>query len=46
MLENKDEIVLDKTNNVFVGPHEYFRLVVDSFDGKTIACLLYTSRCV
>lgn len=37
MLENKDEIVLDKTNNVFVGPHEYFKLVVDSFDGKTIA---------
>lgn len=37
MLENKDEIVLDKTSNVFAGPHNYFSLVVDSFDGKTIA---------
>lgn len=37
MLENKDEIVLDKTNNVFVGPHKYFSLVVNSFDGKNIA---------
>ena len=29
MLENKDEIELDKTNNVFVGPHEYFKVVLD-----------------
>lgn len=36
MLENKDEIVLDKTNNVFVGPHEYFKVVLDDFDGKAV----------
>lgn len=36
MIENIDEIELDKTNNVFVGPHEYFKVVVDNFDGKRI----------
>ena len=36
MLENKDEIELDKTNNVFVGPYEYFKVVLDDYDGKTV----------
>ncbi|AGA68394.1 hypothetical protein Desdi_0871 [Desulfitobacterium dichloroeliminans LMG P-21439] len=36
MLENKDEIVLDSTNNVFVGPDEYFKVVIDEFDGQVV----------
>lgn len=36
MLENIDPIVLDGTNNVFVGPNGYFSIVVDEFDGETI----------
>lgn len=36
MIENKEEIVLDNANNVFVGPNGYFKLVVDQFDGKTV----------
>lgn len=36
MLENKDEIVLDATNNVFVGPDEYFKVVIDEFDGQVV----------
>lgn len=37
MLENKEEIVLDSTNNVFVGPDQYFKLVIDKFDGQTVS---------
>ncbi|MGE4274362.1 MAG: hypothetical protein AB7E31_16115 [Desulfitobacterium sp.] len=36
MLENKDEIVLDATNNVFVGPDQYFKAVIDEFDGQEV----------
>lgn len=36
MLENDQEIILDSTNNVFVGPDGYFKLVIDEFDGKTV----------
>ena len=36
MIENKDQIVLDATNNVLVGPDGYFKIVIDAFDGKTI----------
>lgn len=36
MVANKDTIVLDSTNNVFVGPNGYFKVVIDSFDGTTI----------
>ena len=36
LIENKDEIVLDAANNVFVGPNNYFKIVVDSFDGNVI----------
>lgn len=36
MIANKDAIVLDSTNNVFVGPNQYFKVVIDSFDGTTI----------
>lgn len=36
MLENKDEIVLDATNNVFVGPDKYFKVVIDQFDGQVV----------
>ncbi len=36
MLENNEEIVLDSTNNVFVGPDKYFKIVIDDFDGKTV----------
>lgn len=36
MLENKDAIVLDGANNVFVGPNGYFKIVIDDFDGKVI----------
>ena len=36
MLENKDEIELGKTSNVFAGPQDYYKVVIDDFDGKTI----------
>ena len=36
MLENDQEIILDSTNNVFVGPNNYFKVVIDAFDGKTV----------
>jgi hypothetical protein len=36
MLENKEAIELDSANNVFVGPNEYFKVVVDEFDGKAV----------
>lgn len=37
MLENDKEIILDNdTNNVFVGPNGYFKIVIDDFDGTTI----------
>ncbi|MEZ4639742.1 MAG: hypothetical protein R2856_33090 [Caldilineaceae bacterium] len=36
MLENIEPIVLDATNNVFVGPNEFFKIVIDEFDGETI----------
>ncbi len=37
MVVNREPIVLDSANNVFVGPNQYFRIVIDGFDGKTIA---------
>lgn len=36
MFENADEIILDSTNNVFVGPDKYFKIVIDEFDGTTV----------
>jgi hypothetical protein len=36
MIENKEMIVLDGANNVFVGPDDYFKIVIDDFDGKSI----------
>lgn len=36
MLENDEPIILDNTNNVFVGPNEYFKIVVEDFDGETV----------
>lgn len=36
MLENDEEIILDDANNVFVGPNEYFQIVLEDFDGETI----------
>lgn len=36
MLENKETIILDNTNNVFVGPDGYFKVVIEEFDGETI----------
>jgi len=36
MVANREPIELDSANNVFVGPNAYFRIVIDSFDGKTI----------
>lgn len=36
MLENDKEIILDETNNVFVGPNGYFKLVIEEFDGETV----------
>lgn len=29
-------MVLDSTNNVFVGPEGYFKIVIDEFDGENI----------
>ncbi len=36
MLENNETIILDNTNNVFVGPNGYFKIVIEDFDGETI----------
>ena len=36
MVANREPIELSSANNVFVGPNRYFRVVIDSFDGKTI----------
>jgi hypothetical protein len=36
MAENKEAIVLDSTDNVFVGPNEYFKIVIDEFDGESV----------
>lgn len=36
MFENNEEIILDSTNNVFVGPDKYFKVVIDEFDGKLV----------
>ncbi|MDR7865811.1 MAG: hypothetical protein RIN56_03280 [Sporomusaceae bacterium] len=36
MIENTEEIVLDMTNNVFVGPDAYFKVIIDEFDGTTV----------
>ncbi len=35
-MENKEPIELDSANNVFVGPDEYFKVVIDDFDGETV----------
>lgn len=36
MVANREPIELDSANNVFVGPNNYFKIIIDSFDGKTI----------
>ena len=36
MLENTETIILDSTNNVFVGPNGYFKVVIEDFDGETV----------
>ena len=36
MIENQEEIVLDSANNVLVGPNDYFKVVIDEFDGTTV----------
>ena len=36
MVANREPIELDSANNVFVGPNQYFRIVIDRFDGKSI----------
>ena len=36
MVANREPIELGSANNVFVGPSNYFRVVIDGFDGKTI----------
>ncbi len=36
MLENDKEIILDDANNVFVGPNDYFKVVVDGVEGDTV----------
>lgn len=36
MLENDETIILDETNNVFVGPNGYFKVVIEDFDGETV----------
>ena len=37
MIANKEEIVLDGgANNVFVGPDNQFKIVIDEFDGKVV----------
>jgi len=36
MVANREAIVLDSANNVFVGPNSYFKIVIDSFDGTAV----------
>jgi len=36
LVANREPIELDSANNVFVGPNNYFKIVIDSFDGKNI----------
>jgi len=36
MLENKETITLDSTNNVFVGPEGYFKVVIDEVAGDAV----------
>lgn len=36
MVENANEIVLDASNKVLVGPDGYFKVVIDDFDGTQI----------
>jgi UDP-N-acetylenolpyruvoylglucosamine reductase len=36
LVANTDTMTLDSTNNVLVGPGSYFKVVIDSFDGKVI----------
>ena len=36
MVANREAIVLDSANNVFVGPNGYFKVVIDSFDGTAV----------
>ena len=37
MIANKEAIVLDGgANNVFVGPDNQFKIVIDEFDGTTV----------
>lgn len=35
-MENTETIILDSTNNVFVGPDGYFKVVIEDFDGETV----------
>ena len=35
-MENAETIILDSTNNVFVGPNGYFKVVIEDFDGETV----------
>jgi hypothetical protein len=36
IIDNKDPIILDEENPVFVGPDGYFKIVIDDFDGEAI----------
>ena len=36
ILDNDKPIILDEKNNVFYGPNNYFKIVVDDFDGEKI----------
>ncbi len=36
ILENDKEIVLDATNNVFVGPENSFKIVIDKINGDKV----------
>lgn len=36
ILDNAEPIILDEKNSVFSGPNEYFKIVVDDFDGEKI----------
>ena len=36
IIDNKDPIVLDEKNPVFVGPDGYFKIVIDDFDGEAV----------
>jgi len=36
ILDNPEPIILDEKNNTYTGPNEYFKIVVDDFDGEKI----------